>query len=156
MDVILTNLHCFYDAPEIVPPITPDIPGKGVPSDHSGVIATPHTNSTLPPKTHKIKKNIRPIPESLLVLFGKKLEETDFSSVYLQKTPTDMVENFQMKMSNIIEESFPLKSITISNEDQVWFNEDLRALKRARLREYNRHGKYSKVYQPEKQIRHQI
>ena len=79
-----------------------------------------------------------------MVLFGKKLEETDFSCVYLQKTPTDMVENFQMKMSNIIEESFPLKSITISNEDQVWFNEDLRALKRARLREYNRHGKTQK------------
>ena len=52
-----------------------------------------------------------------------------------------MVENFQNKMNELVEETFPLKSIIISNEDQVWFNEELRALKRARLREYSRHGK---------------
>ena len=144
LDVILTNLHCFYDAPEIVPPITPDIAGKGVPSDHSGVIASPHTNSTLPTKTQKLKKNIRPIPESLLLAFGQKLEVTDFSSVYMQENSTNMVDMFQNKMSKLVEETFPLKSIIISNEDQVWFNEDLRAIKRARLREYNRHGKTQK------------
>ena len=41
LDVILSNLHRFYNVPEIVPPISPDVPGKGVPSDHCGVIATP-------------------------------------------------------------------------------------------------------------------
>ena len=141
LDVILTNLHCFYNSPEIVPPITPDIPGKGVPSDHSGVIVTPHTYSSLPPKRNKIKKNIRPIPESLLLEFGKKLSQTDFSNLHFQENSSAMVASFENQMSNMVEEVFPLKTIIISNDDQAWFNEDLRALKRARLREYERHGK---------------
>ena len=54
LDVILTNLYQYYDVPEIVPPIPPDVPGKGAPSDHLGVIATPHTNSTLTQKRNTI------------------------------------------------------------------------------------------------------
>ena len=130
MDVILTNLHCFYDTPEIVPPINLDIPGKGVPSDHSGVIlATPHTNSTLPPKTHKIRRDIRPVPESLLLEFSQKLSETDFSNTLLQENSNAMVTCFENQMNKMVEETFPLKTILISNDDQVWFNEVLRALK---------------------------
>ena len=44
-------------------------------------------------------------------------------------------------MDSMIAETFPLKTITLSSEDKPWFNEQLRSLKRARLREYNRHGK---------------
>ena len=47
-------------------------------------------------------------------------------------------------MSKLVEETFPLKSILISGEDKVWFTEELRALKRSRLREYTRHGKSEK------------
>ena len=144
LDVILSNLHCFYNVPEIVPPISPDVPGKGVPSDHSGVIATPHINSTIPPKTDKKRKDIRPIPESLLIVFGEKLSKADFSAVYSQQSSTQMVAEYQEVMIKMVEETFPLKSIIISGDDQVWFNEELRALKRARLREYTRHGKTQK------------
>ena len=73
LDIIIYNLHFFYDVPEIVPFIVPAQPGKGVPSDHSGVIATPQTNSTQPTKTNKVRRNIRPIPESLLLNFGQKM-----------------------------------------------------------------------------------
>ena len=135
LDVILTNLHRYYHSPEIVPPINPDIPGKGVPSDHSGVIVTPNTNSTLPPKTHKVRKNIRPIPESLLLEFGEKLSDTDFDYLYSQCDSSAMVTSFENMMTKMVETTFPMKSIVISNDDQIWFNEDLRALKRARLRE---------------------
>ena len=144
LDVILSNLHCFYNVPEIVPPIPPDVPGKGVPSDHSGVIATPHTNSTQAPKTNKVRKNIRPVPESLLQVFAEKLSKADFSLVFTQLTPTLMVAEYQEMMNKMVTETFPLKTITISGDDQVWFNEELRALKRTRLREYNRHGKTEK------------
>ena len=37
-----------------------------------------------------------------------------------------------------------MKSIQISGKDQPWFTEELRALKRSRLREYTRHGKSKK------------
>ena len=100
--------------------------------------------STLAPKTNKVRRNIRPIPESLLIVFGEKLLKTDFSYVYSQPNATQMVEVFQNLLLKLVEETFPLKSILISNDDQVWFNEELRALKRNRLREYNRHGKSQK------------
>ena len=100
--------------------------------------------STLAPKTNKVRRNIRSIPESLLIVFGEKLSKTDFSDVYSQPNPTKMVEVFQYLLLKLVEETFPLKSILISNDDQVWFNEELRALKRNRLREYNRHGKSQK------------
>ena len=137
LDVILSNLHCFYDVPQIVPPITPDQPGKGVPSDHRGVIATPHTNSAQPLRTNKVRRVIRPIPESLLLDFGQKLSKTNFKQVYCQQNPSNMVSEFQAILKQMVEETFPQKSVIISSEDSPWFNEELRALKRSRLREYN-------------------
>ena len=95
LDVILTNLYTFYHTPEIVPPVPPDVPGKGVPSDHCGVVATPHCNSTIPLKTIKTKLSIRPIPESLLPEFGEKLKSTDFSPIKTEENSTKMVEKFQ-------------------------------------------------------------
>ena len=144
LDIILSNLHCFYNVTVIVPPISPDQSGKGVPSDHSGVIATPHTNSTLPPQNNKVRKNVRPIPESLLFEFGKKLATTDFRLVYSQPSSTQIVAKLQDLLTNLVEETFPLKSIVISSEDLPFFNEYLRALKRRRLREYSNHGKSEK------------
>ena len=35
LDVILTNMHSLYGVPVIVPPVPPDDPTCGVPSDHS-------------------------------------------------------------------------------------------------------------------------
>ena len=127
-----------------MPPISPDQSGKGVPSDHSGVIATPHTNSTLPPQNNKVRKNVRPIPESVLFEFGKKLATTDFRLVYSQPSSTQIVAKLQDLLTNLVEETFPLKSIVISSEDLPFFNENLRALKRRRLREYCNHGKSDK------------
>ena len=40
-DIIITNLHQFYLPPVVVPPVNPDDPNKGAPSDHSVPIATP-------------------------------------------------------------------------------------------------------------------
>jgi hypothetical protein len=91
-----------------------------------------------------MRRNIRPIPESLLLVFGEKLLRTDFSMVYSQHNPTQMVAEFQDVLNTMVEETFPQKSILISGDDQVWFNEELRALKRRRLREYSRHGKSQK------------
>ena len=64
LDVILTNLYSFYSAPEIVPAICPDVPGRGVPSDHKGVIYTPHTSTVHPPKTQRVRKEIHVIKMS--------------------------------------------------------------------------------------------
>ena len=144
LDIILTNLHTYYNIPEIIPPIPPDIIGKGVPSDHRGVFVKPHTQSTVPHKTSRVKKNIRPIPESLLPVFGEKLKTTDFSSILSEENSSKIVEKYQEKFQKIVTETFPLKTITISSQDQVWFTEELRAIRRTKMREYEKHGKSQK------------
>ena len=144
LDVILTNLYSYYNEPEIVPAISPDVQGRGVPSDHNGVVFTPHTSTTQTSKKPKIRKEIRPIPESLLFAFGEKLTKCDFSSVYTQTNSTQMVSKFQDIMDKMVSDTFPCKTITIFADDKPWFNEELRTLKRSRLREYNRHGKSQK------------
>ena len=55
-----------------------------------------------------------------------------------------MVTEFEDITNKMVEDTFPLKSIIIRGDDQVWFTEELRALKRTRLREYTRHGKSQK------------
>ena len=77
-------------------------------------------------------------------MFGTQLLNTDFSGVYSLSTSSQMVTELQKILQKIVEDTFPLKSIIISSEDQPWFNEELRKLKRLRLMEYNRHGKSKK------------
>ena len=73
LDVIVTNLSSFFNDPVIIPPVMPDRPGHGVPSDHSGVSASPKTNLNHSVNQMKVKKMIRPLPESLIPTFQSKL-----------------------------------------------------------------------------------
>ena len=47
LDVIMTNLHAADSTPVIIPPVLPDDPTRGVASDHSTALATPHTVNTI-------------------------------------------------------------------------------------------------------------
>ena len=55
-----------------------------------------------------------------------------------------MVDTFQNVVNSLLCEIFPEKAIIISPEDRPWFNEQLRLLKRQRMRQYQRHGKNDK------------
>ena len=65
LDIIVTNLAKYYSEPVIVPPLHPDRPGHGAPSDHLGVVVIPHSNTSHTERI-KVKIKIRPLPESLL------------------------------------------------------------------------------------------
>ena len=58
-----------------------------------------------------------------------------------------MIETFQNTLNVVLCETFPEKTIIISSEDKPWYNEQLRILKRQRMREYERHGKTDKYQQ---------
>ena len=155
LDVIVTNLARYFHEPEIVPPISPDYPGKGVPSDHCGVFATPNTNSNEANLRTKISKVIRPLPESLLHVFQAKLETQDFSLTQ-NLTADEMVLNFQQILNKLVIETFPEKNISIYPDDLPYFTESLRKMKRQRLRQYNRHGKNEKYFELKKKFEEKI
>ena len=140
LDVILSNLHCFYDEPLIVPAVFPDNPEKGKPSDHSGVAATPLSNMKQQ-KCGKIKRWIRPLPESLIEVFGGQLDNQNWDFLNNNQSTSEMVENLQLYFQNNVENIFHQKQIIISPNDKPWFNEALRKLKRHRQRIYLKHGR---------------
>ena len=106
LDVIVTNLSKFFNDPVIIPPVMPDRSGHGVPSDHSGVSATPKTNLSDCVKRNKVRKMIRPIPESLLSTFEARLSAEDF--LILQDLPASkMVDMFQTIVDRVVCEIFP-------------------------------------------------
>ena len=145
LDVIVTNLDRYYQEPSIVPPLAPDKPGHGVPSDHSGVYAVPINDRGSRAHRKIMRKLIRSLPASLIDVFEVKLAAQNFDS--LKHLQVDrMVETYQNITDNILSETFPLKSITISDQDKPWFNEQLRRIKRQRLREYQKHGLSDKYW----------
>ena len=71
LDVLMTNMFAYYSSPIIIPPVQPDIPGQGVPSDHSVPLCIPHTDPHNPP-THQYKTFVsRPMPDSKIRDFGQ-------------------------------------------------------------------------------------
>ena len=141
LDVIITNLCRYYDQPVIVPPLQPDQPGRGAPSDHHGVVATPRSNKSV--RITKMKKKIRPLPDSLLRVFRSKLEAQNFH-FHTGLEVDQMVDRFTKVTNDLFCEVFPEKTIIVSPEDKPWFNEQLRQIKRCRLREYNKYGRSEK------------
>ena len=64
LDIVLTNLFPYYNSPVIIPPVQPDIPGQGVPSDHSVPLCVSHKDPHNPP-TREYKTVVsRPMPDS--------------------------------------------------------------------------------------------
>ena len=57
LDIIIMNTSGYYQSPIIAPPIEPDNPSTGQPSDHSVPVCTPHTDRyTRPVRNYKIIK----------------------------------------------------------------------------------------------------
>ena len=124
----------------------PDKPGFGAPSDHSGVLATPLASHSQQCSRTKTIKMIRPLPESLISSFQSKLAAHNFSAIFEMEVD-QMVGTFQNTLNDLLTSTFPEKKIIVSPQDQPWFNEQLRILKRQRMREYERHGKSDKYLQ---------
>ena len=124
LDVIVTNLARYLNEPEIIPAIIPDNPDRGVPSDHSGLIAKPNTNTNQSNVITKERSTIRPMPESLLCAVGTKLDNLNLS--LLPDMPVaQMVNHFQSILSNLLVETFMEKQITLCSDDLPYFNENL-------------------------------
>ena len=71
LDIIIMNTNCYYNSPVIAPPITPDDPNKGKPSDHRVPVCTPHTDRYKPASRNFKIINYRPLPESSVRQFGE-------------------------------------------------------------------------------------
>ena len=108
LDIIITNLHQYYLEPVIVPPVPPDDPNCGVPSDHDVPVATPIHRHDQNVVKHYTEVQFRPIPQEGVERFGDWLQGEDWTCLDAGG-PTEQVkmmeEKFEQKMTKI----FPLK-----------------------------------------------
>ena len=95
LDVIIMNTSGFYNSPVIAPPLQPDIPGVGQPSDHSVPVCAPHTDRfSRPVRDYRII-NYRPLPESGVKRFGEWIVKESWESIDQECSPTEQATQFE-------------------------------------------------------------
>ena len=105
------NLSSYYNTPYIAPPICPDDPTRGKPSDHSVPVCTPHTDRYNPPhRNYRIIK-YRPISDTSLRKFGEWLVSEDWSSVKDGVSPTEQVSQFEDLVKKKLDQFCPEKIV---------------------------------------------
>ena len=142
LDVILTNLHSLYSVPIIAPPVPPDDPRCGVPSDHSTPIATPLALDSVRQPREFITKVYRPLPESGINEFGQWICSEEWLGIADTCNPTEQVMAFEKIVTSKLDTILPQKSVKINpNFDKPFFTAELKKLDRQVKREYKKHCK---------------
>ena len=144
LTIVITDLQGFYHVPMIIPPVPVDIPGQGVPSDHNGVMAVPLTTANSQRSSVPKKVKVRPLPDSLVSKFGCLLVQEDWSFLDSELSSTEMVDLFEKYTSQLIENTFPEKQVTISDRDLPYMTEELKLLRRRRIRAYKKGSRCAK------------
>ena len=89
LDVLITNLSGLYNTPYIAPPLQPDDPSAGRPSDHSVPVAAPHTDRFKPAERQYRIIKFRPLPESSVRNFGAWIVSEKWDSIKSNMSPTE-------------------------------------------------------------------
>ena len=149
LDIIITNLHQFYQVPEIVPPVQPDDPTRGVPSDHSTPLALPVSADNHVTREYRTA-TVRPLPESGIELFNQWMTTLNWEPMLtlsdegVELTPTEQVEKLQSTIEKKLNEIFPMKTIKTSCSDKPFITSELKKLDRKKKKEYRKKGRSEK------------
>ena len=135
LDVIITDLHKYYQSPVVKDPLEPDPDKAGVASDHLTVVMSP-IGSFNDRKT-RLKKKIefRPLNDQGFNEMGSKLCSFDWAQVLSLESADGQMEAFQNILFSIFTESFPVKTKIVFNESQEFYTDKLVMLKRKKKSE---------------------
>ena len=152
LDIIIMNTSGYYQSPIIAPPIQPDDPNTGQPSDHSVPVCTPHTDRyTRPVRHYKIIK-YRPLPESSVKRFGEWMVSESWDAVRQGSSPTEQARIFEDLFFNNLNKYCPVKEMKIGSQDKPFINAELKKIDRRKRREYQKRGKSEKFLELKKQF----
>ena len=140
LDIILTNLHQYYQVPIIVPPVQPDDPLRGVPSDHSVPLAIPVTATHHTTREYRTT-TVRPLPESGILEFKEWAKRFDWEPQMKSLSLSNLVDEFEDTLEAKINKIFPFKTVKISSSDKPFITVELKKLDRKKKKEYRKNGK---------------
>ena len=144
LDLIITNLSKYYDAPFTLPALENDADQSGKSSDHLIVLMRPLTNLNEKSETKYKTIRFRPFPDSGTRKFGQWLQPQSWQEVYLESCPTKKAAIFENALMTKIEELFPVKSLRLDKNDKPWVDAKLLQIDRKRKREYTKNKKSQK------------
>ena len=153
LDIIIMNLSGLYNSPIIAPPIQPDNPNKGKPSDHSVPVSTPHTDRYRPAQRNYRTIKYRPLPDSSVRKFGDWLVQEDWDRLKDDMSPTQMSVVFEQLVGNKLNQLCPEKEVKVSSQDKPFITGELKKIKRLKSREYTRRGKTQKYKDLQKKFK---
>jgi hypothetical protein len=146
LDVILTDCPELLQEPTRLPPLQVDQGKAGADSDHFGVQVLPRTNLAPQGSSRRERITVRPFPESGLARHGLALVEEQWPGVEGAASSTDMVKAFEARSQVLLDLHFPSKVVSVGAEDQPYFTDELRRLKRRRQRAYTAKGRRNPKY----------
>ena len=152
LDIIITNLHQFYLPPVVVPPVAPDDPRKGVPSDHSTPVATPLASNDQCQANQYKTIQFRPFHQVGIESFGKWLKEENLDDLDKEITTTEQVKIMETKFMDKLESFLPQKQFKVASHEKPWVNCTIKYLDRRKSREYLKHGRSDKFLSLQKKF----
>ena len=152
LDIIIMNVSCHYKSPIIAPPIQPDDPNKGKPSDHSVPVCIPHTDRYRPPSRNYRTVKFRALPESNVRKFGQWIVTEEWSGIKDSMSPTEMAVAFEQLVCDKLDQFCPEEELKFSSQDKPFITGELKRIDRLKSREYNKRGKTQKYKDLESQF----
>ena len=144
LDIIITNLYPYYNSPTLAPPIQPDNPDMGKPSDHWVPICTPHTDRFKPPRRTFRTVKFRPLPASSISKFGEWIVSEKWENISRNCSPSEQAQEFQSILQDKLDLFLPVKTFKISSQDKPWITKELKIIHRQKSREWVKRGKSAK------------
>ena len=144
-DVILTNLGQFMSVPYIAPPVQPDDPTTGVPSDHDTAVAEPLAGAGCQVTREYKLRTWQPFPDSGMREFGSWLQSVKWKGeLTWDLSPTEQAIKMENILNQRVEFQFPKKSCRVSNDDKPFINAEIKKLDKYVKKEYKQKGKSAK------------
>ena len=156
LDPIITTLSKYYQVPQVLPPLDPDPNCGGKPSDHLMVVFTPI--NTINRKCANITKQIkfRPLSDIGMYKMEQWLKNENWNEVLQAECADVKASTLQNLLMTKFKDFFPEKVRVISNNDQPFFTNKLKRLKRKKIREYQKHRQSIKWKQLETKYQHEL
>ena len=143
-DILITNLGSFYNSPIIAPPIKPDNPDNGKPSDHSVPVCSPHTDRYNRPKRTWKVRTFRPLPDSRVRLFGQWITGENWNQLSQGLSANELASKVESILKYNLDRYCPEETMKVGSQDKAWVNSELKKLHRLRSREYLKRGQTAK------------
>ena len=148
LDPIMSTLGSYYQRPVCLPPLDPDLDTNGKPADHLIVVMRPiDTLNNKPSRSFRTIK-VRPITKSGRAKFNSWIQEQSWREVLEEDSVDLKAEKLHNMVLNKLDEFCPEKDRKLSSDDEPWFSEKLKKLKRRKNRLFrkNRNSQEYKTF----------